>query len=224
MIDSTPRVVARRRGFTIVEISVGLLVTLLVFLMAFSFFSSGRRGYQHLTEDLDLNSQIERALHRLSRDVRGASRILGPAMIPVDQAPPDFELGKTTDLALLQITRDFSSSPITEATSLIRYSLEEPEEAGNLSTGEEVITYTLFRTAGSESPLPPGKPILRGVRELVFYRTLHDPAAGGATGTGPSVLNVIMKVSQVRKDRKGNVFFGYTAELATSIRARGTGR
>jgi hypothetical protein len=214
-------------AFTALELLIATFIFMLVMGVTLALFFGSSREYEEVRGDLETNERASKAFDRLGWDVRQASLVERPDMVPVDRAPPAFEhnspLDSTGTLALI------TEQPLVSALGAgldatrrhVVYYLDRPRTLGTSTADRPVVTYTLFVREIAGGVESPPAPIVDGVAELVFYRTIRDPASAGGTGTGPNVVHVVLRAINPRERSDRKMAAGYSVELATCFALRG---
>jgi len=79
-----------KRGFTVLELVIATLIFLMIMGATLTVFFGSNRDYDDLSRDLEVNEKIVRALDRMGEDVREASVVELPPLVPADRTPPPF--------------------------------------------------------------------------------------------------------------------------------------
>lgn len=205
----------RRRAFTLVEIMVTLVLTLLLLFAVYRLFFSEILSIRRTLEHIELNENARLFLTRFSNDVRNANWLDFPAPSVREGVPillPSIE-GKVC--AFTSQVFDFSIKPPDPRflrKIKIEYRLKKAEDG----------TFDLHRDVFSEVPATPGGPfpykstrrICQGVKEIFVFSSIHRAPKMSSfpglplksllvfqpyelDGTGPNLIHV--RISFVRK-------------------------
>ena len=218
----------RAAAFTILELVIATLIFLMIMGATLTVFFGSNRDYDDLARDLEVNEKVVRALDRLGQDVREASVVELPPLVPADRAPPPFVF-KTPEIStgrVLLVSEkpviNASGRGITASRDHTHWFLDRPKKVGNGPGGVPVTTYSLMRSVETTPASQPVE-VIAGVSELVVWRTLRDPNLGPAgDGTGPAVVYVSLRMSNPRErgaDRR--LAGGYEVLFQTCYAARG---
>jgi len=144
---------------------------------------------------------VVRALDRMGQDVREASVIELPPLIPADRVPPPFvHTSPQVSTGRLQLMNEkplinASARGLTSARERVTWFLDKPKKIGLTPGGTQALTYSLFRSVET-TPVSRPQEVVGSVTELTVWRTLRDANIGPAgMGTGPSVLYVSLKIA-----------------------------
>jgi hypothetical protein len=240
----------QRGAFTLVEVSLGVALSVVVLLVVFELFLTGRRGTTVLHQSLEANEAVLRTFRMLTRDIRSAQEVLQPPLAARGTPEPEFAWSLATegthriDLELLTLV--FEDGSLVPRTQRVLWYLDEPQElaGGGGRTWSLFRRETLYQTApGGPSPggpgaaaqpgagtspggpafpadAPPAKKVAENVHELVFFRRQDDPA-DPQPDAGPRNVVVRMTSSRIQRTPEGKQIPAYTAELHTTVHLRG---
>lgn len=216
-----------RRAFTVLELVIATLIFLMIMGATLTVFFGANRDHDDLTRDLEINEKVVRALDRLGQDVREASVVELPPLVPADRVPPPFVHRSpevSTGRLLLVSERPMvnaAAQGLTAVRERTHWFLDRPKQVGKGTGGAPVTTYSLFRsveTTPAERPVE----VIAGVSELVVWRSLRDPNIGPAgAGTGPAVVYVSLKISNPRERADKKLAGGYEVSFQSCFAVRG---
>lgn len=216
-----------RRAFTVLELVIATLIFLMIMGATLAVFFGTNREYDALAKDLEVNKDVVDALEKIGRDVREASLVEMPPLVPVSVTPPPFvhkspEVS-TGRLVLLNERPTISASGrgLSALRERVVWYLDRQKRIGAAAGGGDVVTYALFRAVETATPSKPEQ-VLPNVSELVLWRTFRDAGLGpDGEGTGPSVVHVQLKIANARGRADHKLAAGYVVQFTTCFAVRG---
>ena len=216
-----------RRAFTVLELVIATLIFLMIMGATLAVFFGTSREHEDLTRDLEINEKVVRALDRMGQDVREASVVELPPLVPADMVPPPFVHRSpeiSTGRLLLVSERPMvnaAAQGLTAVRERTQWFLDRPKAVGRGPGGQPITTYSLFRTVES-TPVTKPLEIITGVSELIVWRTLRDPNLGPAgAGTGPAVVYVSLRIANPRERPDKKIAGGYEVQFQSCFAVRG---
>lgn len=208
----------RRRGFTLVEVSLGVALAVVVLLVVFEVFLAGRRGTTVLHQSLEANEAVLRTFRLLTRDIRSGREVMHPRLAAPGTPMPDFAWSSATDgthrIDIEVYRLVFQGGTLVPRTQRVVWYLDEPKE---LAGGGR--TYSLFRAetpfqeggpapgSGMGGPPPgpaPGGPLGMG-----------SPAGGAGTAAAPGLPPGVSAPKKVAENVHELIFFRRQEDPAT---------
>ncbi len=212
-----------KKGFTVIELMVGLLIMSLVLTGLYITFSSSQKNAQEIMANQQINDQFERVLHKITEDVREANEISKDFPPTVDKA--DLAGLKTESagnkLNFVKITYDFTKDPLdlppgtfNYTKTEISYFLLQENEAVADSPWVLIREMTPYdnRMQKLVSEIR-AYPVLEGIDECIFYR-LNDPDASRSG-------NLYIKLRMTRLDKEGSIDQKYGNQTTITVKERG---
>ena len=217
----------QRRGTTIIELMMVVLVMTLLLTAVYNIFRGGQKGVQEAVKNHIINEEAQKVIDNLANDIRESNQVHKdfpqmvdePAIAGLTSADPKnkmefykYTFDFTKDLKTLpagttyynqtKITYSLDKDPPKTATCpYVLYREEIPYDA----TGNEI--------AGKRFK----KHLAVNIKDFVFYRI--TPLAGDSRGKGPN--NVYVKFTLARMDKDPNAP-RYSSELTSCVRVRGS--
>ena len=212
-----------RRGVSVIELMMALIVFSLLFAAMFRVFSSSQRGAVELVENHAINEQVDRTLQRIMDDVRESNYIYDecPQPVPASMIASLQTEDPTNYLMFMKVLYDFTRDPISlpdgevnYTQNRIRYFVEREDPDNAASTW--VLMREMLPYDNRRQPIDSQMtvyPILRGISECIFYRVI-DPDASRSGN-----LYVRLKMSRQDSDRAESQT--YSNEMLISVKERG---
>lgn len=212
-----------RRGVSIIELMMALIIFSLLFAAMFKVYNSSQRGAVELVENHAINEQVDRTLQRIMDDVRESNYIYDDCPRPVPASM--ITSLKTEDpgnyLMFMKVLYDFTRDPISlpdgevnYTQNRIRYFLEREDPDNSDSTW--ILMREMLPYDNKRQPIDSNMtlyPILRGISECVFYRII-DPDASRSG-------NLYVRLRMRREDSNRTESQTYSNEMIISVRERG---
>lgn len=211
-----------RKGVTIIELMVAVLILSLIATVLFRSYLSGSRAVHEITENHVVNEKIDRTMQMIINDIREANVISSEFPPIVEEA--DLPTLSGSDLAknrlkFVKIFYDFTKDPSTLSSGEVNYTKHEVEyflDADGDNPGKWILSrsFIAYDNKGSQVTAQASVfPILSGLEECVFYR-LKDPDAS-RTGN----LYIKFKLARIPGDTSSRPL--YTNERLITVRERG---
>ena len=213
-----------RKGFTLVEVSLGAALAVLVLISAFQILMSGNRNTHALTKGLEANEALLRTYGSLSRDVRQSKDIWLPTNALADEPMPAFSYVSEDEGTHVLVVDTYRIAFVNEEFKVfkkrVRWSLGNPDDVE--SRQGPVKIFELFRqvseeieapfeeeedpnaapfgTVGASNDMPLGDKVKmgEGIIELIFFRKTRDPENPDPQA-GNRNLWIRMKAARVRR-------------------------
>lgn len=211
-----------RRGISIVELMVVLIIMSLIMTALYKVFSRAEYGAKEIIENHSINDKVDRVVLKITDDVREANYIY-------DNCPKAVKRGsisslKTEDpsnyLMFMKVIYDFKKDPsklnsgeVNYTQNRIKYFVEREEPTDLKSPWvlcREMLPFDSYR-----KPIPSQMKvfqIMKGIRECIFYRIIDPDAARSG--------NLYIKLKMDRVDKKENQT-KYTNTIVLSVKERG---
>lgn len=213
-----------RRGVTIVEIMMVLILMTLVLGALYRIFSSAQRGAQEVMSNQIINDDVLRLINKITDDLREANFIdehLPPTFNDETQARNFAVLDPKNQLMFNKIKYDFTKDPATLAPDQVNYTqLRVVYSVKKMDPGQATGPYALFRETlpfdDRRKAVHADKTkveVMNNIDHLVFYR-LKNPRA-------PRHGNLYLHLRMTRLDRAGPTTEKFTVDITTSVKERG---
>ncbi len=230
----------RRRGVSLIEVMIALIITVLIMTAVYQVFSQGRKGADEAMRNHQINQDLQRVVDRLQNDIREASGI-HPEYPPF--YTPGVEKTKSPEdpknlMVLQRAVIDFKKNPATLATGqkpyriyVSTYSLQldspPPEAIKPGVTPPKCYILKCETTPIDESGNLVGgekktETIMEDIDRLIFYRYQTQATTGGNTSSVPTANCIFFDLFMTRLDKEGTVDQKYTGKLTTSVQVRGS--
>ncbi|PKL42811.1 MAG: hypothetical protein CVV41_12340 [Candidatus Riflebacteria bacterium HGW-Riflebacteria-1] len=210
-----------RKGFTAVELMIGLIIMSLLLTALYRTFSATRRNAAEIVANHSINDDLDRTLLRITDDIRESNLILPgfpEAVEPMEVST--LATNKNNKLKFEKFLYDYSKDPSTLAAGEVNYTKNEityylePEDDQDPNS-----PWTLQRSLlpynnkkQPENSQASVYTILRGIRECVFYRLNEQHTSGGG--------NVYIRLKLTRIDAEDETK-KYSNEITISVKERG---
>lgn len=214
-----------KKGFTLVELMIGMLILSLLLAALFRTFSSSQEVATEVMANHQINDQFDRVLQKITEDVRESNYIYKscPPVIAQANLVNHKTQSPENQLMFMKVHYDFTIDPIdlTDGTfnytqTRVRYFVEKEDEANPLSTW--VLNREMLPFDNKRKPINSEMtvyPVLNGIQECVFYR-LDDPDASRSGN-----LYIRLKMTRTDKSKIGSENEKYTNETIISVKERG---
>ena len=213
-----------KKGFSLVELMVALIVMSLLLTALYSSFSSSQRNATEIIEAHQINDEVDRTMQKLIEDVREANYIddnCPPTITKAELASHKTE-SPANFLIFTKVNYDFSKEPAdlpddayNYTQTRVRYFVVKDDDSDPNSTWVLMRELTPFdnkrKMLASEIH---SYEVIKGLSECVFYR-LQDPDSSRSG-------NLYIKLKIARKDRDEKTFSGYENEILISVKERGS--
>lgn len=223
---------ARRRGTSLLEVAISILVTAVLGTGLYLFLRQSNQGMREAMTNHQLNEESQRLLDRLTDELREANLLVdsdgaGEGRQPPTVARSAVDTLKSTDpnniLTFTRLQFDFSKTPSATQNNFtsirLCYRVEKMNPAN--ATGpyqlsrEETHWDDHGQSIASEKK---SEIVAKNLDDLIFYRL----SAQGAdlAGTGPRTIHVLLR--QRRHDRDADARpVSYNLEQHVAVRIRG---
>ncbi len=242
MILNSPKGAARRSGFTLVEVSLGMAIGVVLTLVVLQIFTAGRRGVHQVRTSLEANEATLTTFRKLTKDIRSSRKIILPELAEQDAQMPDFEWTDpeegvhVLEVEATQLVLD--GGELVPRGTIVRWYLDKPKDKQGNPIPRDTVLFDLYRKetpyapqasanpSGTPAPAPAGssqdpEKIASGIKELVFFRKSEDPATR-SPDAGPRNVQVLLNAARIIRRPGKKPRLGYTAELRTTVHQRGT--
>ncbi len=211
-----------KRGTTIVELMMGLVILTLILTALWRVYSSSQRQAREILANHTINDEIDRTLLKITDDVRESNYIFDnfpPAVLQTSVA--GLKTSDTTNqLKFMKVLYDFSKDPmdlpageVNYVQHEIRYFVEKEDDADPDSLWtlcREMVPYN-SKKEKVESEMTV-YPILKGIKECFFYR-VKDPDASRSG-------NVYIRLKLARSEQ-GPEAGKYANDIVVTVKERG---
>jgi prepilin-type N-terminal cleavage/methylation domain-containing protein len=203
------------RGFTLVELTVALMLLAIVTALMFGFLASVLRSTTTTTSDTDAEQAVDLALRPLTQDIRGASLIATTYPTVTTSCPAgSYPTGYTNCLSFT-ISRP-TPGQLTCPKSVVAYGLK-----ADGVIREDRTDYSVVGASCTATQVYVGRPMLTGLangstplfRYFDRFGNELDPNAGGQT-TGPFAEAETVRISVNVQYKKNAPLISYTSDLA----------
>lgn len=211
-----------RKGTTLVELMVGMIILTLILTALWRVYSSSQRSAREIIANHTINDELDRTLLKITDDVRESNYIFDnfpPSVAQTSVAGLKTE-DQTNQLKFMKILYDFEKDPmdlpageVNYVQHRIRYFVERDDETKPDST------WTLFREMvpfdNRKVEIPSQTTVfavLNGIKECIFYR-IQDPEASRSG-------NVYIKLKLARSE-EGLDAGKYSNEIVITVKERG---
>ena len=223
---------AKKSGFTLNELMIGLIITTLLITALWDVFSASRRNANEIVANHAINNELEMMLMRISDDLRESNAInasyptiIEPAKAAEINQPnanvQDLMSKEENKIVFTKINYDFQTDPSTLSSNEVNYTKEEityyPEEEEKLNENADT-TYSLLRQSkvfdkegkevDSEGTV---YPYVRGLKSCVFYQIKDENSARSG--------NVYLRFELARQDSAFNSKYTNTITITVKERA-----
>ncbi|GAB4275296.1 MAG: hypothetical protein Kow0029_16270 [Candidatus Rifleibacteriota bacterium] len=213
-----------RKGFTIIEMMLGIIILSLLLTALYRSFSASRQGAKEIMANQQINDEFDLVIQKIIEDVRESNYIYDGC--PPEITKADLATYKTEKpenyLMFMKVEYDFTKDPMdlpdgtyNYTQTRIRYFLEKEDETDPDSLwvlNREMLPYDNRRQPINSQMTV--FPVLDGISECLFYR-LKDPDASRSG-------NLYIKLKMTRNDKKGSDSEKYTNETLISVKERGS--
>lgn len=210
-----------RKGVTVVELMVGLIIMSILLTALYRAFSTSRQTAADIMANHAINDDLDRTLLRITDDIR-ESNVIVPGF-PVTIEPMEvntLSTNKDNKLKFVKYLYDYTKDPTDLAAGEVNYTKNEityylePEDDQDPDS-----PWTLQRSMlpynnrkEPENSQATVYTILRGIRECVFYRLNDENTSGGG--------NVYIRLKLTRTDADDESK-KYSNEITISVKERG---
>ncbi len=211
-----------RKGTTIIELMVGMIILTLLLTALWQVYSGSQKGAREIIANHTINDELDRTLLKITDDLRESNYVF-------DGFPPEVSAAgvanlkteaETNQLKFMKVLYDFEKDPldlpagqVNYVQHRIRYFLEKDDETDDKSLWtlyREMVPYDNSKTEVlSETTV---FPVLSGIKECLFYR-LKDPVASRSG-------NVYIRLLLARSE-EGPEAGKYANEITISVKERG---
>ncbi|HNX75604.1 MAG TPA: hypothetical protein PLM07_18035 [Candidatus Rifleibacterium sp.] len=211
-----------KRGTTIVELMMGLVILTLILTALWQVYSGSQRQAREILANHTINDDLDRTLLKITDDVRESNFIYDnfpPAVLQTAVAGLKTE-DAVNQLKFTKVLYDFSKDPmdlpageVNYVQHEVRYYIEKDDDEDPGSPWvlcREMTPYDNKKNkVDSEMTV---YPVLKGIKECIFYR-VKDPDASRSG-------NVYIKLKLARKE-EGQDAGKYTNEIVITVKERG---
>ncbi len=227
-----------RRGMTIPELLIVLLLVTIIVFVAYKVFFSQARMVQQSIEFMQVNDNFRKIIMFLGNDIREATRIILPTPIKHEEiGTQDTTAGVVLQLLKQEVDPRLKPTGELGQITLLREIIYELENNPN-PNAKTIPRYRLIRTEfltdHSGEKQKQRHEIVDSVREFVLFRTVRKPLKpqnvnslgdrllvampSHESGTGNSLLHLRVTLERTRQQDVGSV---YQISMATSFYKRG---
>lgn len=211
-----------KKGFTVIELMIGMIIFSLVLTALWQVYSGSQRNAREIIANHTINDELDRTLLKIMDDVRESNFIFDNC--PEAIAAADVNALKTKRenyLMFMKVLYDFSKDPmdlpageVNYTQNKVEYYLEKEDDAS--ADSNWILFRRMIPYDNKRQPVPSQETIfevLKGVKECVFYR-LKDPEASRSG-------NVYIRLKLARNDVTGPETGKYSNEITISVKERG---
>lgn len=210
-----------RKGFTVVELMIGLLIMSLLLTVLYRTFSTSQQTATEIIANHSINDDLDRTLLRITDDIRESNIILPdyPATIARMEVNT-LSTNKNNKLKFEKFLYDYSKDPIDLAANEVNYT--KNEITYYLEPDDDQDPDSLWTLQRSMLPYNNRKQpeksqetvytIMRGIRECIFYRIKEEQSSGG----GNVYIRLKMTRAETEDENKK-----YSNEITISVKERG---
>lgn len=204
------------KGFTLIELIIGLLIFSLILFASWNVFSSGSKNAYEVISNHTINDEIERVLMKITDEIREANLVSTKFPESINESEiNDLKTESSNNrLEFDKINYDFTIDPSTLSNGEVNYTKDsvkyflEKDDSENegWTLYKESVTYDI-----NKKPITGEMtiyPVLKGIKRCVFYR-IKDPDVSRQG-------NVYMNIELSRQDSP------YTNSITISVKERGT--
>lgn len=213
-----------RRGVTIVEIMMVVILLSLILGALYRIFSSAQRGASEVMSNQIINDDVLRLINKITDDVREANFIdehLPPTFNDENEARNFNPLDPNNQLMFTKVKFDFTKDPSTFDKDQVNYTqLRVVYSVKKMDPNQATGPYALFRETlpfdDKRKAVTADKKkveVMNNIDHLVFYR-LKNPHA-------PRHGNLYIHLRMTRLDRSAPTNQKYTVDITTSVKERG---
>ncbi len=211
-----------RKGTTIVELMVGIIILTLILTALWRVYSSSQQSAKEIIANHTINDELDRTLLKVTDDLRESNYIfdnMPPAVTPSAVAGLKTE-NADNQLKFTKVLYDFEKDPmdlpagqVNYVQHEIRYFVEKEDEGKADSLwvlNREMMPYdNQKKPVNSEMTV---FQVLNGIKECVFYR-VKDPDASRSG-------NIYIRLKLAR-NQDGPDAGRYANEIVISVKERG---
>ncbi len=202
----------KRRGFTLVEISIYVTLAALFLIGAYRLFISSRRTYTVTTQNMITNEQARKIINYLNFELRRANHVQEP---PLLESETDISDENSARLVYIIQRADPSRNPT--AGRIFQQTSVELEVNKNTETGLCELTRKKIEYDYNGNASATEESVLYGdIDELKFWRIGHSP---GNPQSGPKVVHFQLRMQRVKDPLDSEM--KYTVDYQSSIFVRG---
>lgn len=208
-----------RKGFTVVELMVGLIIMSLILTAIWHVYSASRKNAKEILENHVINDELDKTLIRITNDIREANSI---ASYPPVLTESQIEELTTTEsdpidesenkLQLIKLNYDFSRKPdeipddeVNYSTNDITYYVVPCEDVPGKWNLRRFMVYINEKKYVEEKK---DYEVLHAIDECIFYKK-EDP---DAVRQGNTYIKI--KIGHTESDK-------YSNECVISVKERG---
>ena len=208
-----------RRGFTVVELMVGLIIMSIILTALWHVYSSSRRNAKEIIENHVINDELDKTLIKITNDIREANAI---ASYPYIYEESEIDSLTTTEsdpidesknkLQFIKLNYDFSRQPdeipddeVNYTTNEITYYIVPCEDIPGKWNLRRFMVFTNEKKVIDDTK---DYEVLHAIDECIFYRK-KDP---DATRQGNTYIKI--KIGHKEDDK-------YSNECVISVKERG---
>jgi len=210
-----------RKGVTVVELMVGLIIMSIVMTGLYRAFSTSRQTAADIMANHTINDELDRTLLRITDDIRESNIIVPgyPAAVePMEVST--LSTSKDNKLKFEKYLYDYTKDPTELAAGEVNYTKNEityylepeDEEDPNSPWTLQRSMLPFNKLKQPENSQASVYTILRGIRECVFYRLNDENTSGGG--------NVYIRLKLTRTDADDESK-KYSNEITISVKERG---